>query len=162
MLLPTGPRSHKLGLEKHLDTPSSPQQPYDTTKRMRDRFAVQAIVLSAMAEHSLDALVHPTNPRPAALLAEPPLPGVERPSVVEGGFLGANGFPVSAATAADARASFAQPLPGSAVAQPPLSSACACLSMQVISVPIGFTETVYDAVKIAGEVTLTGKRNTYS
>ena len=30
--------------------------------------------------------------------------------------------------------------------------------MQVISVPIGFTETVYDAVKIAGEVTLTGKR----
>eukprot|EP01045_Picozoa_sp_COSAG04_P024312 COSAG04_NODE_3018_length_3274_cov_2.658268_2_plen_79_part_00 len=62
-----------------------------------------------MAEHSLDALVHPTNPRPAALLAEPPLPGVERPSVVEGGFLGANGFPVSATTS-DPRASFAQPL----------------------------------------------------
>ena len=31
--------------------------------------------------------------------------------------------------------------------------------MQVISVPIGFTETVYDAVKVAGEVRLTGKRN---
>ena len=77
---------------------------------MRDRFAVQAIVLSAMAEHSLDALVHPTNPRPAALLAEPPLPGVERPSVVEGGFLGANGFPVSTTTS-ELRAPFARPLP---------------------------------------------------
>ena len=107
ILLPAGPRSHKLGLEKHLDTPSSPQQPYDTTKRMRDRFAVQAIVLSAMAEHSLDALVHPTNPRPAALLAEPQLPGVERPSVVEGGFLGANGFPVSTTTSDHVRASSA-------------------------------------------------------
>ena len=30
LLLPTGPRSHKLGLEKHLDTPSSPRLPYDT------------------------------------------------------------------------------------------------------------------------------------
>ena len=73
-------RSHLLGLLKHRDTLA-----YDTAHRMQKRFAVQAIILDAMAEHSLDAFVYLTNLRPPELLAEP-TPDHRRPPTPTSGF----------------------------------------------------------------------------
>lgn len=52
---------------------------YETALRLQRRFAVQQIVLAAMAEHQLDALVHPTSnihPRKLGLPRDPSINGI--------------------------------------------------------------------------------------
>ena len=77
----------KAGLERRLEATE-----LDTGPRMRLRFAVQQVVLCAMAELELDVLVAPTNNQPPPKLGAPrPLGRDARPDVWS--FLGSQGIP---------------------------------------------------------------------
>jgi len=73
--------------------PAADQLELDTADRMLQRFAMQQVILSCMADLGLDAMVYPTNNIPAQKIQAPEEPAVNGRDQSHWVVFGRNGFP---------------------------------------------------------------------